>query len=72
MSLTFLSEQSLLSRERVSMEDPEFDVLYAAGDELRRRVGVELDVKDSITVTSRGRYDLAMPPIPYVESVVIV
>ncbi len=54
------------------MEDPELNVFYAASHELRGGVGVELDVKDAITVTSRGRYDLATPPVPDVESVVIV
>ena len=54
------------------MEDPELDVFYATGHELRGRVGVELDVKDTIAVASRGRYDLATPPVPDVEGVAIV
>ena len=70
--ITFLSKQPLLSGERVSMEDPELYVFHATGHELRGRVGVELDVKDAITVASCGRYDLATPPVPDVEGVVIV
>ena len=54
------------------MEDPEVDVFYTTGYELWGGVGVELDVKDTIAVTSRGRYDLATPPVPDVEGVVIV
>jgi hypothetical protein len=54
------------------MEDPELDVFYATGHELRAGVGVELDVEDAIAVTSHGCYDLATPPVPDVESVVIV
>ena len=70
--ITFLSKQPLLSGKRVSMEDPELDVFYATGHELRGRVGVELDVKDAIAVASCGCYDLATPPVPDVEDVVIV
>ena len=54
------------------MEDPELDVFYTTCHELRGWVGVELDIKDAIAVASCGCYDLATPPVPYVESVVIV
>ena len=70
--ITFLSKQPLLSRERVSMEDPEFYVFHATGHEFRGRVGVELDIKDAIAVASCGCYDLATPPVPDVEGVVII
>ena len=72
ISLTFLSKESLLARERIAAECPELDVFHSAGHKLRGRVRVELDIKDAITVAPCGRYDLATPPVPYVEGVVIV
>lgn len=72
MWLTFLPKQPLLARERVATEAPKLDMFYTTGHELSGGVGVKLDIKDSIAVASCRCYDLATPPVPYVEGVVIV
>ena len=44
--LTFLSKDALLSRERVSTEGPELDVLDATRHQGSTGMGVELDIKN--------------------------
>ena len=72
--LTFLSKNTLLPSESVSTHTPELNVLDTTCDQGGggARDGTKLDVKDAISVTSSGGHDLAMPPVPNIQNVVVV
>ena len=71
---TFLPKDTLPPCQGVATHGPELDVLHATRhqDGGRARGGAELDVEYPVPMTPARGHDLATPPVPDVEGVVII
>lgn len=72
--LTFLPKDALFPCQGVATHGPELDVLHTTRHQGGggARGGAEVDVKYPVPMTPGRGHDLATPPVPHVEGVMVI